>query len=156
MNVCLYKACLLCCHEHAKTMCPGFVTCSNCLKCNWKLALELTLLNTIAQKHYPCIYTLSYSLTRSSIWLPASPHYHPHVGQHRIAQDKVVCLKKKTVPWTGQGKGWFLVVGIRIWCPGSILELEWCSLVSWGEPFILILKGGNKIWFFLGIPLWTL
>ena len=55
MNVCMYHACLLPCHEFAKSIVLTFVTCSNCLNCNWKRASVLTLLNTIAQKFYPCI-----------------------------------------------------------------------------------------------------
>ena len=52
MNVCMCQACFLCWHELAKTTCPNFVT---CLNCNWKWAFVLTLLNTKAQKCYPCI-----------------------------------------------------------------------------------------------------
>ena len=61
-NECLLLPCLFamlsypCQHNY-----QDIVTCSNCLNCNWKWALALTLLNTIAQNLYPCLYTLVYS-----------------------------------------------------------------------------------------------
>ena len=53
MNVCMYHACFLYWHELAKTMCPDFVPYWNCLNCNWKRVLVLTLLNTMAKITLP-------------------------------------------------------------------------------------------------------
>ena len=48
----------------------------------------LTLLNTVAQKFYPCLSCLVYCLSRSPPLVLVLPCYHPLVGQH-----KMVCLK---------------------------------------------------------------
>ena len=85
MNVRMNHACCLYWHELAKTMCPDFVTCLNCLNCNWKWALALTLLNMIAWKCWPHISIFSYTSSRSPLLLLASPCYYPLAGQHRIA-----------------------------------------------------------------------
>ena len=90
MNICVYHACFLYWHELTITMCPDFVTCSNCLSCNWKWALVLTPLSTIAQKCYPYIWHLIYSLPRSRPLLLVSPCYQPLIGQHNSA--RVSCL----------------------------------------------------------------
>ena len=74
INVCLYyEICFgvlswICQHN-----CLGIATRTNCLNCNWKQALVLTLLNTKAQKFEPCINTLVYSSSRCPLLSLASP-----------------------------------------------------------------------------------
>ena len=77
MNVCLYyEICFGMLSWTCWNYCPGTITCLNHLNCDWKWALVLTLLNTIAQKCYPCISTLFYNSSLSPLLLLASPRYH--------------------------------------------------------------------------------
>ena len=88
-NICSYAPHLFTVLSWARQYnCPNIVKCSNCQLCNWKWAIMLTLLYTIAQKHYPWIYTLSCSLSIPSLLLHISPCYCPHVGWHMVCSNR--------------------------------------------------------------------
>ena len=56
--------------------CPNVVTHSTCQNWSWSWASALTLLNTIAQKHFPYLYTISYLILSSSWSSPLSSFLH--------------------------------------------------------------------------------
>ena len=84
MNVCMYHACLLYCHELAGTIVLTLQL-ARIAKVVTENELKRSLFFTIAQKCYPCILHLVYSLFRSPFQLLVSPCYRPLVGQHKVA-----------------------------------------------------------------------